>query len=173
MFGADVIMFQPSSLLNRVLDRFFGARRLRQPSHRNQVGPAADEFLDFQAHGAQVDSQLLENVGGDAGSFFDETEEDVFRSDVFVVETERFLMRELHDFARSVGKSLVRHILFFFPIYYYTDDSSFRGGFVFALPGGTRREAGRETAASGYNVEREPQAAEGVGDSTANVSLLL
>ena len=112
MLRPDVIMLQASRLFDRVFDRLFGARRLRQASHRNQIGAAADELFDFQTHRSEVDAHLFENIGGDAGSFFNETEEDVFRSDVLVIETERFLVRELHHFARSVGKSLVGHILY-------------------------------------------------------------
>ncbi len=54
-------------------------------------GPALDEFFHFQADLAEVDVQVPQHVGGHAAPLLDQAEKDVFRADVFMVETLRLL----------------------------------------------------------------------------------
>ena len=75
-------------------------------------GPDLHELFDFQADLAQIDVEVLENVGGDAGAFFDQAQQDVFGADVFVVEALRFLVGELHHLAGSVRETFIHGTLF-------------------------------------------------------------
>jgi hypothetical protein len=45
---------------------------LRQLAHGDHVGSALDELFDFQADFAQVDVQVLQDVGRDAAAFLDQ-----------------------------------------------------------------------------------------------------
>jgi hypothetical protein len=67
-------------------------------------GPALDQLLDLEPDLAQVDIQVLEHVGSDAGPFLDQTEQDVLGADVLVVEALRFLVGQGHHFAGAVRK---------------------------------------------------------------------
>ena len=107
MLGADVVVVEVAGLFHRVFDDFLGARRLRQLAHRDHVGPALDELLDFEADFAEVDVEILQDVGRHSAPFLDQPQQDVLRADVFVVEPLGFLVRQLHDFSGAVGKSLV------------------------------------------------------------------
>ncbi len=74
-------------------------------------GEIGIEFLeDFVAGAFDVDFEALEHAGGDAVAFTQEAEEDVFGSNVAVIERLGFLAREGEDFldARGVG-DVARH----------------------------------------------------------------
>ena len=50
-------------------------------------GPAAlHDLLDFEPNLPQIDVEILEHIGRDAGAFLDQAEQNVFRADVLVVE---------------------------------------------------------------------------------------
>jgi hypothetical protein len=83
-----------------------------------------------------------------------------------VIETERFLVRELHHFARSVGKSLVRHILFFFSILLYWRLRRFP---IRARLDVRRRRRFGGNGESRYNVKRAPRERRGRRGSAASV----
>ena len=107
MLGADVVVVEVAGLFHRVFDDLLGPRRLRQLAHRDHVGSALDELLDFEANLAQIDVEVLQHVGGDAAAFFDQAQQDVLGADVFVVEALRLLIGQLHHLAGPVGKSFV------------------------------------------------------------------
>ena len=75
-------------------------------------GPGLDDLLDLQPDLAQVDVQVLEDVGGDARAFLDEAEEDVLGADVLVVEALRLLVGELHHLAGPVRESFIHEFAF-------------------------------------------------------------
>ncbi len=99
MLGADVVVVKIAGLFHRVFDDLLGARRLRQLAHGDHVWSRLDELLDLEADLAQIDVEVLQHVGGDAGAFFDEAQQHVFGADVFVVEALRLLVGELHHLA--------------------------------------------------------------------------
>ena len=107
VLGADVVVVQVAGLFHRVLDDLLGPRRLRQLAHRDHVGAALDELLDFEADLAQIDVEVLQHVGRHAAAFLDQAQQDVLGADVFVVEPLRLLIGQLHDLAGTVGKSFV------------------------------------------------------------------
>ena len=107
VLGADVVVVQVAGLFHRVLDDLLGPRRLRQLAHRDHVGAALDELLDFEADLAQIDVEVLQHVGRHAAAFFDQAQQDVLGADVFVVEALGLLIGQLHHLAGTVGKSFV------------------------------------------------------------------
>ena len=101
-----VVVVQVPRLLDGVLDDLLGPRRLRELAHRHHLGSALDQLLHLQAHLAEIDVQVLEDVGADAGALLHQTQEDVLRPDVLVVEALGFLVRQGHHLAGSIGQSL-------------------------------------------------------------------
>ena len=111
MLGADVVVVEVAGFFDRVLDDLLGPRRLRQLAHRDHVGPALDELLDLEADLAQVDVEVLQDVGGDAAAFLDQAEQDVLGADVLVVEALGLLIGQLHHLAGPVGESFIHFTL--------------------------------------------------------------
>ena len=107
VLGADVVVVEVAGLLDRVLDDLLGPRRLRQLAHGDHVRAGLDDLLDLQADLAQVDVEVLQHVGGDAGAFLDQAEQDVLGADVLVVEALGLLVGQLHHLASPVGESFV------------------------------------------------------------------
>ena len=107
VLGADVVVVQVAGLFHRILDDLLGPRRLRQLAHRDHVGSALDELLDFEADLAQIDVEVLQHVGGHAAAFLDQAQQHVLGADVFVVEPLGLLVGQLHDLAGAIGKSFV------------------------------------------------------------------
>jgi len=107
VLGADVVVVEVPGLLHRILDHLLGPGRLRELAHRDHVGPALDELLDFHADLPQVDVEILEDVGRDAAALLDQAEEHVLGADVLVVETLGLLIGQLHHLPRPVRETLV------------------------------------------------------------------
>src|SRR5262249_12224557 len=107
VLGADVVVAEVARLLDGVLDDLLGPRRLRQLAGRADLGARLDELLDLQADLAEVDVEVLQHVGGDAGALLDQAQEDVLRADVLVVEPLRLLVGQLHHLAGTVRESLI------------------------------------------------------------------
>ena len=105
VLGAHVVVVQVARFLDRVLDDLLGAGRLRELAHGHHLGAALDELLHLEANLAEVDVQVLEDVGADAGALLHEAEQDVLRADVLVVETLGFLVCQGHDLAGAVSES--------------------------------------------------------------------
>ena len=68
VLGADVVVVEVARLFHRVLDHLLRPRRLRQLAHGDHVGAALHELLDFEADLAQIDVQVLQDVGGHAAA---------------------------------------------------------------------------------------------------------
>jgi hypothetical protein len=100
-------MIQVPRFFHRVLDDLLGARSLRELAHGDHVGATLDQLFDLEADLPQIDVEVLEHVRGHAAALFNEAQQNVFRSDVFVVEALRLLVGELHHLSGSVSKSFV------------------------------------------------------------------
>ena len=107
MLCANVIVVEITSLLHGVLNDFFCSRRLRKLAHGYHVWTGLDNVFNFQADFTQINAQIFQNVGGDSTAFFDKTQENVFRSNIFVIETLSFLVGKLHDLAGAICKPFV------------------------------------------------------------------
>src|SRR4051794_26975315 len=103
-------MIQVASLFDRILDDFFGPRGLGKLPHGDHVRPGLDNFFDLVADLAQVDIQVLQDVGGDATALLDQAEQDVFRADVLVVEALGLLVGQLHHLAGTVGEAFIHAV---------------------------------------------------------------
>ena len=68
-------------------------------------GPGLDDLLDLQADLAQVDVEVLQDVGGDAGAFLDQAQQDVLGADVLVVEALGLLVGQLHPCGPNYDES--------------------------------------------------------------------
>ena len=73
-------------------------------------GPGLDDLLDLEADLAQVDVQVLQDVGGDAAAFLDQAEQDVLGADVLVVEPLGLLVGQLHHLASTVGEAFIHAV---------------------------------------------------------------
>ena len=109
MLGADVVVVEAAGLLDRVLDHLLGSRRLGQLAHGDHVRAALHELLDLEANLAQVDVQVLEDVGADARAFLDQTQQDVLGADVLVIEALGLLVGQGHDFPSAIGETFEHH----------------------------------------------------------------
>jgi len=72
VFGADVVVVQVPRFLDRVVDDLLGAGRVRKPAHDDLLParPVLNDLLDFQPNLAEVDIEVLQDVGGDAQPSF-------------------------------------------------------------------------------------------------------
>ena len=101
VLGADVVVAQAARLVDGQLDDALGARSQADLADDRPVATADDE-LDGRAHLGQLDVHVLEHARGDALSFADESEKQVLRADVVVVEPLRFILSKRQDLARAV-----------------------------------------------------------------------
>ena len=74
VLGAHVVVVQVAGLLHRVFDDLLGPGRLRQLAHRDHVGPALHQLLDLQADLAQVDVEVLQDVGRHPAALLDQAQ---------------------------------------------------------------------------------------------------
>src|SRR5262249_42056263 len=107
VFRSDVIVVEVAGLLDGILDHLLGPRGLGQLAHGDHVRAGLDDFFNLQPDFAQVDVEVLEDVGGHAGAFLDEAQEDVFGADVLVVEALGFLVGQLHHLAGTIREAFI------------------------------------------------------------------
>jgi len=103
----DVIVIQIACLFHRVFDDFLGTRRLRQLAHRDHVRSRLNNLFDFESNFAQIDFEVLEDVGRHSRTLFDEAKQNVLGPNIFVIETLGFLVGQLHDLPCPVRKPFV------------------------------------------------------------------
>ena len=87
VFGADVGMVECLRLLVGEREDFLHPRRVGDVSDSLLGRAGADLFLDFLAHGLQLQPHALEHVHGNALAELDQAEQQMFGADVGVVET--------------------------------------------------------------------------------------
>ena len=107
VFGADVVVVEVPGLFDGVFDDFLGPRRLGQLAHRHHVRAGLHDLFDLQTNLAEVDVEVFEDIGGDAGAFFDQAQENVLRADVLVVEALGLLVGQLHHFAGAIRETFI------------------------------------------------------------------
>src|SRR5215213_9375526 len=110
MLCPDIVMVEPSRLVNRELDDFLCPRRQTYLAHDHGLATANNEF-NRRANFWQLDAHVAQDPGGDAITLTHKTKEEVLRSDVVVVETLRFLLRQRQHLPGALRKlvELVRH----------------------------------------------------------------
>ena len=103
VLGADVVVAQSPRLVHRQLDHLLGARGQPDLADDHPIA-AADDELDRAADLVQLDAEIVEDLRGDALALTDETEQQVLRPDVVVVEALRLLLRQRQHLARALGE---------------------------------------------------------------------
>ena len=105
VFGADVGMVHLQCFAQRQLQDLLGPRGERNMTGRLGLA-VADDLLDLRAHRFQRDAHLLQGLGGHALTLVDETEQDVLRADVVVVQHLGLVLGQHHHPARAVSETL-------------------------------------------------------------------
>ena len=110
MLGADVVMVQCPGFFNGVFNHLLGSRSLGEFAHRNHVGPALDPLLYRQPKLLYIHVQVLKDGSADPAAFFDQAQQDMFCSYVFMVKTLGLLVCQRHNLTCSICKTL-KHFL--------------------------------------------------------------
>ena len=98
---ADVVVAEPTRLVDRQLDHALGARRQAHLADDRPIAPADDE-LDRGPHLGELDVHVLEHARGDTLALAHEAEQQVLRADVVVVEPLRLVLSQRQDLARAI-----------------------------------------------------------------------
>ena len=108
VLGADVVVAEPASLVDRELDHALGAGR--QPDFADDRPVATpDDELDCGPHLGELDVHVLENARRNSLALADEPEQQMLGADVVVVEPLRLILRKRQYLARAV-RELVKSI---------------------------------------------------------------
>jgi len=109
VLGADVGMIDLEGLAQAQLQHLLSPRRERDVPARRLL-TVADDLLDLLPHGLQRNTQRLQSLGGHAFALVDEAEQNVFRTDVVMVQHPSLLLGQHHDPAGSIRKPL-EHVI--------------------------------------------------------------
>src|SRR4051794_14694061 len=101
VLGPDVVVAQPSRLIDRKLDDALRARCQADLADNRAIAAANDE-LDRRPHLRELDVHVLEDARSDTFALTHEPEEQVLRSYVVVVEPLRFVLSECQDLPRAI-----------------------------------------------------------------------
>ncbi len=110
VFSPNVAVVELASLAHGELEHFLGARGIRQIGAGRLTGfPFLDRLLDFLLDVVQLDAQVLEHRRGDALTFADQSEKNVLRPDVLVVEACRLFASHREHLSHSLGEVVAVH----------------------------------------------------------------
>src|SRR2546425_6268888 len=108
VLGADVAVAELPCLVDRELDDLLGARRERDLARGGRGVAPADDELDGRAHLGKLHSEGIEYARRYPFALTHETEKEVLRSDVVVVETDRLVLGEREDSLGAVVEAVKR-----------------------------------------------------------------
>src|SRR5262249_24618318 len=97
VLGADVGMIERFRLFTGECQNFFHARCVGNVTNNFRFRPRANLFLDFHAHGLEIESHFLKHVDRDALTELDQPEQKMLGANIIMVETVRFFASELQD----------------------------------------------------------------------------
>ena len=97
-------MIQGARFLTSQSEHFFHPRSIRDIAHHLLIGTSADLFLHLHTHRLQIETELLKHVDGDALAQLDQPEQQVFGSDIVVVEAVCLFAGERKHLLGSGGK---------------------------------------------------------------------
>ena len=107
MLRADVAVPEGARLLDGKLHHALGAIRVVRSVPLLAAG-AVEHSLDARAHMTEVKPQRAQGARRDALALVQESEQDVLRADVVLLQLLRFVLRDLQHLERAVRKA-VRH----------------------------------------------------------------
>src|SRR5262245_16270585 len=107
------MVVQSTRFIDRKLNDFLCAWRETNIAGNSAITAANDE-LNGAANFVQLDAEITEHFRRDTFALAYESEQQVLRSDVVVVEALRLLLRKLQDFPRPLGEFIeaVCHLTF-------------------------------------------------------------
>ena len=101
MFGPKEVVFEIPLFFKRYFHDLFGSGSHRQLAHRDHIGAALEQLFRLQPDLPQLLTKVFDDIATDAGSFFDQANQNVFGADIFVIEALGFLIGQLQDLASS------------------------------------------------------------------------
>ena len=113
VFGADVVVTELERLAQREFENLLRPWCERNMS-RGGLGSLSNYLHNLGAHRLEIDVEAFERTGSNPFTLMDESKEDVFGTDVVVVQEARFLLSQYDDPAGSVCKTL-EHVRY--PLY--------------------------------------------------------
>ena len=96
VLGADVVVTELQRFAQRQLEHLLGTRCEGDVTGRRRAA-LTDDLFDLAAHRFERDAERFHRFCSDAFAFVDESEQDVFRPDVAVIEQPRFFLRKNND----------------------------------------------------------------------------
>ena len=110
VLGAYIAVTQIASLAHRELEYFLGAGCIGKIGSGRGCGlPLLHGLLDFLLNLVEVDTEILQDRGGDAFALADQSEQYVLGADVFVMEPCRLLTRHGEDLSYSLCEVVPVH----------------------------------------------------------------
>lgn len=107
MSGVDVVVTHFQRRPQAQLEGRFGARREGYMSSRPTAAAAAEESNHVRSGSFKIDTQIHdETLGSHSVAFSDETQEDVFSTDVAVTERSSFLLCQHDHLSSLIGEAL-------------------------------------------------------------------
>src|SRR5256885_5348750 len=98
MFGTNIIMIQATSFINCQLNYFFGTRRKANLAQDDAVSMANDKF-DGAANLLQFDAEVTQYFDSNTPTCTHKTKEEMFCTDIIVLDATRFFFSEAQNFA--------------------------------------------------------------------------
>ncbi len=103
VLGADVVVVHLQRLAQRELEHLLGARGERHVTGGRLLA-VTDDLLNLLTHRVEGDPERFEGLRGDALTFVDEAQQDVFRADVAVIQQLRLILGKDDHATRAIGK---------------------------------------------------------------------
>ena len=103
VFGTDVVMTKLQCLTQRKFEHFFRPW-CKWNMARWRRSALTDDLFNLRAHGFKRDTECFESFGGHAFTFVNQTQQNVFRTDVRVIEQAGFFLGENYDSASPICK---------------------------------------------------------------------
>src|SRR5689334_21311017 len=107
MLCPDILILTPGSFLNGVPYHLHGLLRLRQLPRARPLWPGGSNSFDRPTNFLQINLQVPDRLGRNAGALLHKSKKDVLRSDGRMIEPLRLLVGKLQHLASAVSELLV------------------------------------------------------------------
>lgn len=103
MFSTNVMMIQAASFIDGKLNHLLGTRSQTNLAQDDAISPANDVF-NGAPNFVEFDAEVTQHFGSYALTFAHQTEQEMFRPNVIVLESLGFFLSEAQDFSCSLCK---------------------------------------------------------------------